>query len=70
MAALYMMVFPLYSGTLIYGFQKYKLDNDVHGVVLCITLFTPIAKPHPLAIDILAMIRLPEKKAKNGKSPS
>jgi hypothetical protein len=36
-------------------------------VVLCITLFTPIAKPHPLAVDILAMIPLPEKKAKNGK---
>ena len=36
-------------------------------MVLCITLFTPITKPHPLAVDILAMIPLPEKKAKNGK---
>jgi len=47
--------------------SRYKLDNDVHGAVLCITLFTPIAKPHSLAVDILVMIRIPEKKVKNGK---
>ena len=37
---------------------KIQLDNDVHGVVLCITLFTPIANPHSLAVDTLVMLSL------------